>query len=358
MLKIGMPISLSGPFANMGRQSLAGLIGWASDVNVAGGIVIGAKNHLVSLIYDDDTGRKEIAGELTERMICDDRVDLLFGPYSSFLTNNAVRYANKYGTVLWNHGGATHESSSGTPDLTVDILTPAEMYFHGVIDFTLKTNKTIGNIAIIYSDRGKFPRTVASGAAEHAQRLGISQIHMLRYDPACESIQAVINSTQIYNADLILGVGRQEDDIALAKILMDSNFPTHKIALIATPTQKFKQELGSLADGFLGPSQWEEVAVNKIDYGPATSSLGLTDSDYPKAQAYAAGLVAQRCVEQAGTLDNKLLYETSSQLDFRTFYGRFKIDPVSHRQIGHQMVVVQWQSGVKTVIWPRESVIG
>jgi branched-chain amino acid transport system substrate-binding protein len=232
------------------------------------------------------------------------------------------------------------------------------MYFHGVIDFGMKTNKTMGNIAIIYSDRGKFPRTVALGAAEHAERLGISQIDMLRYDPSDESFQSTINSTRIYNADLILGVGRQEDDIALAKTWVGANYPTHKIALIATPTQKFIQELGSLADGFLGPSQWEEVAVNEIDYGPTASTLGLTGSDYPKAQAYAAGLVAQRCVEQAGTLDNKLLYDTSSQLDFRTFYGRFKMDPVSHRQIGHQMVVVQWQSGEKTVVWPQESVIG
>ena len=51
------------------------------------------------------------------------------------------------------------------------------------------------------------------------------------------------------------------------------------------------------------------------------------------AQAYAAGLVAQRCVEQAGTLEDQVLRETAGKLDFSTFYGRFRIDPITGRQV-------------------------
>jgi len=37
-----------------------------------------------------------------------------------------------------------------------------------------------------------------------------------------------------------------------------------------------------------------------------------------------------------------------------TFYGKYKVDPVSGWQIGHKMGVIQWQDGEKVVIWPME----
>jgi branched-chain amino acid transport system substrate-binding protein len=70
------------------------------------------------------------------------------------------------------------------------------------------------------------------------------------------------------------------------------------------------------------------------------------------AQAYAAGLIVQRCIELAGTLDQHALRQVAGQLDCTTFYGRYKIDPTTGRQLGHRMPVVQWRNGCKTVVWP------
>ena len=71
------------------------------------------------------------------------------------------------------------------------------------------------------------------------------------------------------------------------------------------------------------------------------------------AQAYAGCLVAQRCVEAAGCLDNSKMRQAAERLDFTTFYGRFKIDPSTGRQVGHSMVVVRWRGDKKVVVWPR-----
>ena len=72
------------------------------------------------------------------------------------------------------------------------------------------------------------------------------------------------------------------------------------------------------------------------------------------AQAYAACLVAQRCGEEAGTLDESLRH-AAGRLDFTTFYGRFRIDAAG-RQVGHVMPVVRWNRGRKVVVWPPEMV--
>jgi ABC-type branched-subunit amino acid transport system substrate-binding protein len=114
-----------------------------------------------------------------------------------------------------------------------------------------------------------------------------------------------------------------------------------------------------MADGFLGPSQWEPGVIATPDYGPSTCGVmkslkrhAAGDIDYPMAQAYACCLIVQRCIEVTGSLQPQALRRAASQLDVTTFYGRFRIEPHSGRQLGHVMPVIQWQNQMKTVVWP------
>ncbi len=75
-------------------------------------------------------------------------------------------------------------------------------------------------------------------------------------------------------------------------------------------------------------------------------------------QAYAGALVAQRCVEAAGTAADAALRSLAGILDFSTFFGPFKINPETGRQTGHSMLIVQWQQGRKVVVWPPEQKTG
>ena len=44
--------------------------------------------------------------------------------------------------------------------------------------------------------------------------------------------------------------------------------------------------------------------------------------------------------------------EVAGELDFKTFYGRFRIDPKTGKQIGHQILLVQWREGRKVILDP------
>ena len=57
ILKIGIPVSLSGQFQMQGNQALAGLRAWAEDVNQAGGLNFGEWDspRPVAVIHYDDT---------------------------------------------------------------------------------------------------------------------------------------------------------------------------------------------------------------------------------------------------------------------------------------------------------------
>jgi branched-chain amino acid transport system substrate-binding protein len=143
--------------------------------------------------------------------------------------------------------------------------------------------------------------------------------------------------------------------------MVDWPIKAKTIALVAAGIGQFKEVLGHHAAGFVGPSQWEPGAAYVPDYGPSPQELvgrlgkfGREGGDYALAQAYASGLVARKCVEEAGTLDNGALREVAGRLDFTTFYGRFRLDPATGNQIGRSVLIVQWQDGEKVILWPKE----
>ena len=130
---------------------------------------------------------------------------------------------------------------------------------------------------------------------------------------------------------------------------------------VAAGIQGFQEDLGVHAERFVGPSQWEPEVAYTPDFGPTAGEViaslrrdGHRHVDYPLAQAYAAGVVVQRCLEEAGSADSQALREAASELEFSTFYGRFKIDRETGRQTGRELLLVQWQRGQKVIVWPPQ----
>jgi branched-chain amino acid transport system substrate-binding protein len=78
------------------------------------------------------------------------------------------------------------------------------------------------------------------------------------------------------------------------------------------------------------------------------------DPEYHHSEAYAAGLVLQKTIEETGSLDSDKIRDTVKNLDFTTFFGKFKIDPETGLQTGHKMVIVQIQNRERLIIAPSE----
>jgi branched-chain amino acid transport system substrate-binding protein len=349
-----MTAALSGRYQPQGQQALLGVQAWVEDTNRAGGISIQGHQRPVELMVYDDASDTTRCGVYTERLLTADRIDILFGPYSSGLTLRAAEVAAQHQHVLWNHGGALEPASVWT----IGLLTPAPYYFHGVIDCVRHTVPACERIVIVYSTAGAFPQTVATGAAQYSQAQGC-QTTMVPYAPRTTDFRATLSQLAQTQPHLVLSVGRIEDDVRFAQQYVRSAVDATAVALIATPLTLFHDALGRDAARFLGPSQWEPGLVAVPDYGPTPQEVlqrlgqcSPTAVDYPMAQAYAAGLVVQRCLEAASHLDQAVIRRTARQLDFTTFYGRYRLDPVTGRQVGHVMPVVQWQGGHKVVRWP------
>lgn len=369
-IKVGIPVSLTGQFATQGRQALAGVQAWVDHVNAGGGLHVGERQHPLALTHLDDESMADGARRAAERLITGDSVDLFFGPYSAGLTTAVAEVAESHGRLMWNHGGAGDALYARGYRNVVGILTPADRYLVGAPALARHADPEASTMVHVRIDTGAFARTVTRGVEAVARELGFTTTLELRYRPSQHHFREIARAIAAQEPDLLVSVGRIRHDIALAQALV--NLPTApRIGLavvVATPVTEFADALGNAADGFIGPSQWEPaVSVAHPDFGPDamqaltilqnTASASGVAVDYPMAQALAAGLVAERCVQEIGTVDETALREVAGALDFTTFYGRFRIDEAG-RQVGRSVALVQRQNGGKVVVWPPESADG
>lgn len=365
-LTVGLPVSQSGQFSLQGEQVLAGIQRWIRWVNRRGGVTLDTGQQLpVELCQYDDESRPAAAERLSRRLIQEDEVDILLGPYSSRLTLAAAPVADAHETVLWNHSGATDALYEEGFQWLVSILAPANSYFHGLLDLIQQVDPSASRIAVCWSTSGSFGSAVASGAIAHARTSGYSDITEHAWEPPLDA-PSLVDSVQETDPDLVLTAGSFEDDVRFVRELLSRDSPpkTNAIGAVAAGISAFSERLGGIANSVFGPSQWEPVPGVCPEYGPSSADVidWFEDTDqateYPAIQAFATGIVIERCLAAGAAndptteaVDQQQLRNAADTADFTTFYGRFRIDSETGKQIGHTPVIVQWQADEKRIVW-------
>lgn len=348
----GVSLSLSGRFRLQGQEALNGIRLWVDQASAF---------LPLRLIVLDDESRSEQARENVLCLLTRDRVDLLFGPYSSVLTMVAAPIAEGHGKILWNHGGASDAIYEQGWRHLVSLPSPASDYLRGLPILLRQRDHGISRIGILHAKAGSFASHVARGAAEGAKATGFGHIQVNVFDSPIADPGALLQEAFVGELELLVGVGSFQDDIAILR--QRGRLPSVKaLCVVAAGLGAIYGEVGSLTEGVIGPSQWEPGMKCGNIAGP-DSAWFLSEyrarfqhlPDYPAVQAFAAGVVFMECFRLAGSLEDERLLETAHSLDLTTLLGRFRLDSATGRQIGHQMLLIQWQDGQKRVIWPKES---
>ena len=339
-------LSLSGRYASLGRLAAAGVHQAVEDVRR---VRCGDRYVVPELVVLDDGSTRAGVRRGLDALI---EADLVVGPYGSDLVREAGAWAAARGRLLWNHGGSADDVER-LPGV-VSVASPASRYLAAVLEAVARHRPSAR--VLLAAGRGGFGRHAVQGAQEAASRLGMRVVGSVSHDEVPEAP----------DVDVLLLAGTFEQDVALVRRLR-TRPPV--LGAVAAGLGAFANELGRRADGVVGPSQWEEGARFAADTGPRpaavvralrarvlptlSAGIGVGHVEYPSAQAYAAVLVALRCVQDAGTLDDEALAVAVRRLRCTTFFGRFGLGD-DGRQLDHDVLVVQWHAGVKRIVWPAE----
>lgn len=359
-LKLGISISLTGSYSVQGVESFRGLALYVSDANARDGVYVPqlGRRLPVDLVHlDDESDADKCRGNIG-RLITQEQVDILLGPYSSSLALAAAEEAEARDVTLWNHGGATDEMEERGFTCLVSAITPASMYSRGIIALVREKDTAARKIASFSAYDSGFSRNVAHGVDRYGAEYGF-EVRRFEFRTGREDFSGLLPEAMDWEPDLVIGMGRLDDDLLLAGRMIDTGARPKAAALAAASIGLFRETFDDLAEGFLSSTQWEREVNNNPDAGPTSEEFFERymaayghGPDFVAAQGYNIGVVIEECIGRAGVLDGRTLRDIAREIDFRTFYGRFKTD-ARGCQTGHEMVTVQWQGGEKVVVYPE-----
>jgi branched-chain amino acid transport system substrate-binding protein len=277
------------------------------------------------------------------------RPDVVFGPYGS---GPMLTIARACPRLIWNHGGASSRLARPAFPQVVNVLSPASRYFAAVLQAIHASDPTARTISLMHSTTG-FGQDVAAGAKREAERLEM-RLQAVPFEPA-HPLEVV---ERVPQADILLVAGNFADESALAPRFLSGAWRFR--AFVGAGVEEVLASLGELREGLLGPAQWIAHTALKPDEGPDAAWFVTryheeagADPPYAAAQAFAAGILYARCLRETGDSGEEMIQAAAQKLVCRTLFGAFQIDPETGLQKGHEVVIVQWQQGLRHVVWPK-----
>ena len=366
-ITVGFTVSKTGALNVDSLEQYNGFELWRDQVNAKGGIKAGGKSYQVKFAFYDDESQAKRVQQLYTRLILEDKSDFLFSPYSSGLTTSASIVTEQYGKVMLTTGAADEKTYRQGNKYLFQMFAPATQYLQTAVDL-LKSKDPKATIAFVYEDHA-FSVAVATPAKTYAQQQGFNVVFSEAYAPNTTDFSAILDKVTASKATVLLGGGHYADGSTLARQLFSRKSKMNMVTLLVAPDSPKWPELGDSAIGICVPSQWEPQVSVKPQFGPTVAEFNKAytakygEPSYESAGGYAAGLMLQHAIEQAGTLESDKVAAALNGMDVTTFYGRtkFSTDPKEHGlQIGHTMVIAKWhkdKSGkpVKQVVWPLAS---
>jgi branched-chain amino acid transport system substrate-binding protein len=361
-IRIGAALSETGKFSVEGKDSRQGYDTWVEWVNNDyGGIDIDGARYNVELIYYDDESDADTAANLVQRLIDEDEVDFLLGPYSSGLTTgaSAISEANN---IIMVEGNGTSDSmfERGFENLFLVATIGSDYTKTGIEAMAAAGAET----AVIAYEDTSFPTAVANGAQRHLEAAGIEVLAVEKYPKDIQDVSGIMSKVRDLDPDVFIGGGHYNDAVLFVNSAKELGFDPDAMLITVGPSNpKLVSDLGDDVDGVLGPTQWEatmayqgEYFGTASDYAAYYEGLWGEPPVYQAASATASGLALHLAIEAAGTTETDAVREALRGLQAETFYGPIAFDERGVNT-AKPMGTIQIQNGEINVVAPDAAAI-
>ncbi|MBE3572055.1 MAG: amino acid ABC transporter substrate-binding protein [Moorella humiferrea] len=361
VIKIGASLSFTGQLSREGNLTKKGYDLWVKKVNEAGGINVNGEKYKVEIVYKDDQSEAQRSAKLTEQMITEEGVNFLLGPYSSGISAATAAIAEKYNKLtIVPLANAPSLYEQGYKNL-FGVLPLATTYLNGVLDLAKTLDPNLKKVAIISPD-ALFSLSVAEGAKKYAEANGFQVVYYDKYPSDTKDLSSMITNIKNAGAQILLGTGYLADGVLAVRNAKDLGYkPAIMAFTIATSIPDFRKSLGADAEGIMGGEWWTPNMKWKGDiFGSAEDYAKLFKAEYGEEPAYysaaasVAGVILQKAIEKAGSLDVDKVRDAMRSLDIQTFWGPIKFNEKGVNIGTTSAAVSQIQNGQVVVVWPQE----
>ena len=349
---LGGAISQTGRYAEPAGRQVNSIKLWVDEVNGRGGLL----GHKIVLRLLDDKSDTQTSIKLYEKLITEDKVDLLLAPYSSGITEAVANVNERYKMPFVAYGAASSPIWEKGRKYIFNIVAVAEDYQKGAVHLAKQVG--VKRAAVIGED-SLFPRQSGKGAKEWAKKLGIEIVVEENYPLKQTDFTALLQKIKAAGAEAIFSNSYFADAAAQLRQMREQNLNVKLFSSTVGPgLPNFAEQLGSTAEYVLGFSQWEPLpAVLKNpgmrEYIEAYEKrYGGEKPNYHAGNAYGSLQVTEAALKKVGGFDNEKLREVLATIEVHSVFGRYKVDAKGMN--AHEGLTFQIQGGQRKVVWPAK----
>jgi branched-chain amino acid transport system substrate-binding protein len=353
-IRIGTSLSLTGKSALQGGYGREGYLLCQKQANQKGGVL----GRRVEFVINDDGSDEQTAVRLYEKLITEDKVDAVLGPYGGPTTDAVADVTEKHRKLMVApFASATAFWEKGRRYLIM-VLPSTEALPEGVLD--LAARHGLKSLAVITEDiiGGK---AGAKGARELAKKKGLALVFSETYPKRTADFSGLMNQVKAAKPDVLyLAVTALDDLVAITRQMRELDVNVKMFGTLAYGAlPEYYQRLGKSAEYVYSGSLWEPA----LPYPGNQEFVTAYQQEFNRAPAlqsvngFAGCQLFMEAARRAGSLDSDKLREAFLTLRTKTVLGDFAIDDRGF-QIGKKAIAVQWQDGKQIVVWPDELASG
>jgi len=347
MIVLGSAISLTGKYSSNGVHTQNGYNMAVDRINKMGGVKVGGKSYKFEIIYYDDESNPKRAAQLAERLIKQDGVHYMLGPYSSGLTKAIAPVTEKYKIPMVEANGASRSLFTKGYKYLFAVLAPANLYLDVAIRTAVELNGGKGVKIAQAFEQDAFSQDVRLGILDAAKETGSEIIIDDKLPKELNDMAATLVKVKQMKPDVLVVSGHTKGALTAIRQIAEMKVDVPMLAMTHCDAAKLSKQHGKNSQYALCASQWHKT----LTYKDKWFKDGMTyDADFTKmfgyappyqaAESSAALLVFKDAFERANSFDQKKVRDALAATDMQTFYGNIKFAP-GGQNVSKPMVLFQ-----------------
>ena len=328
---------------------------------------VGDKCYNFRVIYYDDESKGDRGATLAERLINQDKVQYMLGPYSSGLTKAIAPVTEKYQIPMVEAEGASRSLFNKGYKYLFAVLSTSEQYLASAITLAAEKATESGSSpdqvkVAVAVENDPFSLDIRAGVTEDAAKYNMQIIIDEQLPRDLSDMSAILTKVKLLKPDVLVVSGHSKGAATAVRQIEEQNVSVPMIAITHCEAADVVGNFGAAANDILCSTQWAETltyedeifgtAANyEMEFKAAFPEYAEKTVPYQTAQASAAVYVFKDAFERAGTLDKEAVRDAIAETDLSTFYGQIKFAEAGNN-IAKPMVLRQIQDGKYNVVAP------
>ena len=370
-ITLGAALSLSGKYATAGNHAQRGYELAKKIINAAGGVKVDGKSYKLDIKYYDDESTPARGAQLAERLIKQDHIKFMLGPYSSGLTKAIAPIVEKHKIPMVEANGASRSLFTQGYKYLFAVLSTADQYLAESINLAAEQATAAGKdpasvrIALAF-ENDPFSQDVRLGVVDLVKKHGMKIIIDDKLPPELNDMAATLIKVRALKPDLLVVSGHSKGAATAIRQMAQMKVKVPMLAMTHCESAKVTNEtnFGKTAEGTLCATQWDEnlgykdsVFGSAMDYFKTFAKAYDYNPPYQAAESSAAVFVYAKALEKANSFDTEKVRDAISKIQIETFYGNVKFDETG-KNIAKPMVLRQIQGGKYVPVAPTKFATG